>query len=151
METGTQPERCWDKTEKLLKGEPLAPAPQETPAQQELLPCPLLGHEPLGISDGFGPGPYLSISGRPDFLQFYSVVCPGCCSTASYEHRENAIKAWNTRYRDPAFQKLLKVAETLDRLDWITGYELTDANMRILDEALDAAREALRLAREGEG
>lgn len=40
---------------------------------------------------------------------------------------------------------LHEVAETLDSLDWIVGYELTESNMLILDRAIDKARAALSL------
>jgi hypothetical protein len=64
----------------------------------ELLPCPLMGHVSTGQE--FGPGPYVgeTVSSMP---KFYTVICPGCCSTASSENRERIIAKWNTRADAP--------------------------------------------------
>lgn len=62
---------------------------------EALLPCRFCGKE----AKGFWDGPYLHVSGPPDGLHFYSIVCNGCCSTASYESKERAIEKWNTRSR----------------------------------------------------
>lgn len=61
--------------------------------QEALKPCRFCGKE----AKGFWDGPYLHVSGPPDGLHFYSVVCNGCCSTASYESKERAVEKWNSR------------------------------------------------------
>jgi hypothetical protein len=71
------------------------------PQGEELLPCPLMGHVSSGLDFGLGPGPYLAVSGAPNMPKFYSVVCPGCCSTACGETRERIIALWNTRANLP--------------------------------------------------
>lgn len=66
---------------------------QSTTTKEALEPCPFCGKE----SKGYWDGPYIHVSGAPDTLQFYSIVCNGCCSTASYETKERAIAKWNSR------------------------------------------------------
>ncbi len=41
--------------------------------------------------------------------------------------------------------KAIEACEKLDQLDWIAGYELIGDNQSILQEALDVAREVLRM------
>lgn len=62
-------------------------------SNQQLEPCRFCGKE----SKGHWDGPYVHVSGAPGTLQFYSIVCNGCCSTACYESREAAIAKWNSR------------------------------------------------------
>lgn len=64
----------------------------------ELLPCRFCGKESKGEWDG----PYVHVSGAPGTLQFYSIVCNGCCSTVCYERRKDAVNKWNTRARVPS-------------------------------------------------
>lgn len=97
---------------------PLTPAPQETPAQ--LLPCPFCGSEAAFTHQG------LSLDLAYDGDVYGRVYCTEgrfrCCPELQYEpnqeDEQNAFKEWNTRYRDPAFQKLVEVTRQVEA--WLT-------------------------------
>lgn len=102
----------------------------KTAAQQELLPCPFCG---ATATRGM-----------------FNVWCDACQAQTvcdSDASTEQIIASWNTRYRDPAFQKLVEAAEAA--LVNIQGLLDNDDLPSIV--VRNMLREALRLARQGEG
>jgi hypothetical protein len=121
--------------------------PSTTTRTRELEPCPLLGHVPT--SDVMGKGPHVHVSGAKGTLQFYSVVCNGCCSTASYESEQAAIDAWNTRAVPSTTEQVVRLREALEAV--IARFqqeyrELTDGQFGTVEDfhEIKAARAALQ-------
>lgn len=133
MKTVTRPiedERYYDAE---FDRDHCAPTPQETPALRELqaLPCPFCGNTPT-ITHG-SIAIYVRCSRRE------------CEATAT----SFLIAHWNTRYRDPAFQKLVEAGDAI--VGWwlregMHAFSGAPAAIFMLREALDDPH----LAREGE-
>lgn len=102
-----------------------------TTTEAALERCRFCGKE----SKGHWDGPYIHVSGAPDTLQFYSIVCNGCCSTASYETKERAIAKWNSRI--PASSVAPEVDDRVERV--LSVKELAEAALGSL-ERLDTVK-----------